>query len=134
MTSNASKASGPPALGSTNMTPKELSDYDDIGTAVIVDPYLGFGTHKMNLRFRSPRQVHQSYFKGVVNKFLNHQDYEKAYQELLGCEWFSSVIKRRSKTWQSGLKEHVSSPLYKPRFNLFKGHFSIDFSVLDGVR
>ena len=99
---------GPP-LGTTNMTPQELCDYDDIGTAVIVDPYLGFGTHKMNLRFRAPRQVHQNYFKSVVAKFLDHQDYEKAYLELCGCEWFASVIKRRSKNWQNGLKEHVSA-------------------------
>ena len=97
------------ASSCSNMTPKELSDYDDIGTAVIADPYLGFGTHKMNLRFRSPRQVHQNYFKSVVTNFLKHQDYEKVYTQLLGSEWFVSMTRRRSKIWQKGLKEHVSS-------------------------
>ena len=100
------------ASSCSNMTPKELSDYDDIGTAVIADPYLGFGTHKMNLRFRSPRQVHQNYFKSVVTNFLKHQDYEKVYTQLLGSEWFVSMTRRRSKIWQKGLKEHVSSVLY----------------------
>ena len=97
------------ASSCSNMTPKELSDYDDIGTAVIADPYLGFGTHKMNLRFRSPRQVHQNYFKSVVTNFLKHQDYEKVYTQLLGSDWFVSMTRRRSKIWQKGLKEHVSS-------------------------
>jgi len=95
------------ASSCSNMTPKELSDYDDIGTAVIADPYLGFGTHKMNLRFRSPRQVHQNYFKSVVTNFLKHQDYEKVYAQLLGSEWFVSMTRRRSKIWQKGLKEHI---------------------------
>lgn len=38
------------SVRSTPMTVRELCEYDDFGSMIALDPYLGFTTHKMNVR------------------------------------------------------------------------------------
>lgn len=38
------------SVSSTGMTVSELCDFDDMATALLVDPFLNFPTHKMNTR------------------------------------------------------------------------------------
>lgn len=113
-------------LGAPPMSPKELSDYDDIATAVVVDPILGFGTHKMSLRygisdaeiiscihrfmlrFRTPSLQAQQYLKNTLLDFKQHQSYDKVYKSLLDCDYLKNIVNRKSKHHQAGFKEHIT--------------------------
>jgi len=95
-------------LGAPPMSPKELSDYDDIATAVVVDPILGFGTHKMSLRFRTPSLQAQQYLKNTLLDFKQHQSYDKVYKSLLECDYLKNIVNRKSKHHQAGFKEHIT--------------------------
>ncbi|XP_076362405.1 uncharacterized protein LOC143253079 [Tachypleus tridentatus] len=92
-------------MSSTRMTAKELCENDDLVTSLILDSYLGFTTHKMNLRFRQPK-VDQD-LKQIIVNFIQHQNYEKAYKQLTEGEWMTTMLLSRSKHQQQIFREHV---------------------------
>ncbi|XP_064480400.1 histone-lysine N-methyltransferase KMT5B-like isoform X1 [Ornithodoros turicata] len=86
----------------TGMTARELCESDDTATSLILDPYLGFPTHKMNLRFR-PYKSGKHELQQVILNFKEHCDYEKTYTELMDFIPANHLSKSR----QAPFKAHV---------------------------
>jgi histone-lysine N-methyltransferase SUV420H len=89
------------------MTPKELSEVDDLATAAVVDPLLGFSTHKMNVRFRGPKASHARHLKRAVERFVATQDYDSAIAAVTACPWVATATRNKSRAWQDLLREHL---------------------------
>ncbi|OWF55654.1 histone-lysine N-methyltransferase Suv4-20-like isoform X2 [Mizuhopecten yessoensis] len=92
---------------STGMTSGELCDNDDMASAITLDPYLGFCTHKMNTRYRPYKGKMQEDLKAVIERFKTHQNMERAYRELVMGECVRTFLLTKTKPQQAVFKQHV---------------------------
>ncbi|XP_036318606.1 histone-lysine N-methyltransferase Suv4-20 isoform X2 [Rhagoletis pomonella] len=91
---------------STGMTPKELSENDDLATSLILDPHLGFQTHKMNIRYR-PLKVDRAQLKIVVDDFIATQNYDVAVKKIFSGPWIPRSFKSKNKIAFKRLHDHI---------------------------
>lgn len=88
------------------MTAKELAENDDLGNALVLDPVLGFQSHKMNLRFR-PLRANKDELKAVIEEFVRNQNYQTAYERLIKGEWIPRSVTNKSKVAHRKLQAHI---------------------------
>ncbi|XP_035230407.1 histone-lysine N-methyltransferase KMT5B-like, partial [Stegodyphus dumicola] len=91
---------------STGMTAKELCENDDLATSLVLDPYLGFTTHKMDINFTPFDVDREKLLEGLMD-FINNQDYDLTYKVLTNWDWFPRYIHSKSTNQQTTLKEHI---------------------------
>ncbi|EDV45387.1 histone-lysine N-methyltransferase Suv4-20 [Drosophila erecta] len=91
---------------STGMSPRELSENDDLATSLILDPHLGFQTHKMNIRFR-PLKVDTQQLKAIVDDFIHTQNYDIAIQRIYEGPWIPRHLKNKNKIATKRLHDHI---------------------------
>nr|XP_057934518.1 histone-lysine N-methyltransferase KMT5B [Doryrhamphus excisus] len=91
---------------SSGMTAKELCENDDLTTSLILDPYLGFQTHKMNTRFR-PVKGRQEELKEIIERFKKHDNLEKAFRALTTGDWSRNLFVHKTKSQEKLFKQHV---------------------------
>uniref|UniRef100_A0A915PQW6 Histone-lysine N-methyltransferase Suv4-20 n=1 Tax=Setaria digitata TaxID=48799 RepID=A0A915PQW6_9BILA len=93
--------------GQHSMTVQELCDNDDMATSVVVDPVLGFRTHKMNLHYRPPQQQEQIKLKGVLKKYREDQDLCAAVRNIFHVNVVKRFLKRRTLKQQLAFRDHL---------------------------
>ncbi|KAA0705731.1 Histone-lysine N-methyltransferase KMT5C [Triplophysa tibetana] len=92
--------------GSNRMSVRELCETDDLTTSLVLDPLLGFSTHKMNIS--PPPEIRRwSYLRETLLRFKRTHDFQVTFDALLDGEWVSEYFTGLGSHRQELLKQHM---------------------------
>ncbi|XP_019641422.1 PREDICTED: histone-lysine N-methyltransferase KMT5B-like [Branchiostoma belcheri] len=97
----------PRTAPSTGMSSRELCENDDLATSIVLDPYLGFMTHKMNTRFRPVRPGKSEDHKQILENMRKSGNTEKAFTDLTQGEWIWKYLQHKTQHQKKIFKSHV---------------------------
>ncbi|KAM5132321.1 histone-lysine N-methyltransferase KMT5C isoform 1-T2 [Mantella aurantiaca] len=91
-------------MGSNRLTARELCENDDLATSLVLDPYLGFRTHKMNVG-PLPSIRRQHHLREALHTFRKKRDLEAAFRALItGANHY---LKNQIPQHEATLKAHI---------------------------
>ncbi|XP_073427210.1 histone-lysine N-methyltransferase KMT5C isoform X2 [Dendrobates tinctorius] len=91
-------------MGSNRLTARELCENDDLATSLVLDPYLGFRTHKMNVS-PLPSIRRQHHLREALHTFLKNRDLQAAFRSLISGA--NHYLKYQSPQQEAMLKIHI---------------------------
>ncbi|XP_076852686.1 LOW QUALITY PROTEIN: histone-lysine N-methyltransferase KMT5C [Brachyhypopomus gauderio] len=92
--------------GPYRMSVRELCETDDLATSLVLDPLLGFSTHKMNIS-PLPEIRRWSYLKETLMRFCRTRDFQATFDALLDGDWSSHYLPSLGSHRQELLRQHM---------------------------
>ncbi|XP_062387747.1 histone-lysine N-methyltransferase KMT5C [Sardina pilchardus] len=92
--------------GSCRMNVRELCETDDLATGLVLDPLLGFSTHKMNIS-QLPEIRRWGYLKETLLRFTRTQDFQATFEALLVGDWATGFFTGLGPHRLELLRQHV---------------------------
>ena len=87
---------------------RQLSNYDDLASGILLDTMLGFTTHKMNLEPVPKNAKFEEVFSILAN-YRRHGDIDKTLESIysLFSQWWMQVNAQKSQAELAFAREHV---------------------------
>ncbi|EDV21936.1 uncharacterized protein TRIADDRAFT_29474 [Trichoplax adhaerens] len=88
------------------MQASQLAEYDDIAISLVIDPLLGFKTHKMNPKFRWVT-CNREELRSIVEEYISSGNLDEACNGILSTKWACHYLMNKDPLQKQLFKEHL---------------------------